>query len=344
MATLKDIAEKAGVSITTVSRVLNYDDTLVASEETRRKIFEIATELDYKTMKQRNKKIVSKQVKKTYLQTKEVIRIGILQNNTAEAELADPYYLSIRMGIEKECEKHNIIVEKVVDYPQSLSGIIAIGNVNENEIDQLLNQQEFLVPIVFVDTIPKKINNDYVNIDLRKATQEVLVYLMEQGHKNIGFIGFEGHIHCKDLREVTFRDFMNRYTIATEDDIYATSEMAAGGYKIMKKAIQKGDLPTAFFTANDSIAIGALKALYEHGIQVPEQVSIVGFDDIPNAKYTVPSLSTVKVYTEYMGETAVNLILDQIQEDTCKVGRWVTIPTQLVIRGSSGSAPDNKSN
>ena len=70
---------------------------------------------------------------------------------------------------------------------------------------------------------------------------------MEQGHKNIGFIGFEGHIHCKDLREVTFRDFMNRYNIATEDDIYATSEMVAGGYKIMKKRFKKEIYPLLFY-------------------------------------------------------------------------------------------------
>ena len=346
MATLKDIAEKAGVSITTVSRVLNYDDTLGASEETRRKIFEIAAELDYKTIKQRNQnKRDSKIFSNPFVKEKGNLRIGVLQSSAAEGELQDPYYLSIRMGIEKECAKQNVILEKIVTIEslyepkgkeQTFSGIITIGKFSQEDTKKL---EEYFLPIVFVDGNCKNRGMDYVSIDLEKATQEALLYLMELGHKHIGFIGFEGHVHCSDKREITFRRFMEKYKFATEEDIYATSAMAAGGYKIMKKVIQKTNPPTAFFTANDSIAIGVLKALHENKIAIPRQMSIIGFDDIPNAKYTVPSLTTIKAYTEHMGETGVKLLLDQIYNEGCTVGRWVTIPTKLIIRESTGPAP-----
>ncbi|NMA83393.1 MAG: LacI family DNA-binding transcriptional regulator [Epulopiscium sp.] len=346
MATLKDIAEKAGVSITTVSRVLNYDDTLGASEETRQRIFEIAAQLKYKTVKSRKQsKSFHAEFPKSMIEPP--IRIGIVQSSSQQAELADPYYLSIRMGIEKECEKQNIILEKIISIEsindrnlisnvgeiyQDILGIIAVGRLNNRETKFLA---QLGLPIVLIDEKPSILEIDYVNIDLGKATEEVLIYLMKQGHKHIGFIGFEGHPECRDQREVTFRNFIKKHQIATEEDIYSTDEMAAGGYVKMQEAIEKGELPTAFFTANDSIAIGALKALHEYQIKVPDQVSIVGFDDIPNAEYTVPSLTTVRAYTEYMGETGVKLLLDRIKNGDSEIGRRVYIPTQMIIRDST---------
>lgn len=107
------------------------------------------------------------------------------------------------------------------------------------------------------------------------------------------------------------------------------------GYQLMKQAIKehKDQLPSAFFVGNDSMAIGCLRALHEENIPVPERVSIIGVNDISVSKYVYPPLSTVKVYTELMGETAVDLLLEQMTER--KISKKVIISTLLEIRGSS---------
>jgi LacI family transcriptional regulator len=103
----------------------------------------------------------------------------------------------------------------------------------------------------------------------------------------------------------------------------------------MKKAIKdhKENLPSAFFVGNDSMAIGCLRALHEENIRVPEKVSLIGVNDISVSKYVFPPLSTVKVYTEFMGETAVDLLLERMTDR--KIAKKVIISTQLEIRGSS---------
>lgn len=333
--TLKDIANKVGVSIATVSRVLNYDETISVTNETRQRIFEVAEQLKYKTLKQRSHN------KKRLIQTSNMsntfVKIGILQRYSQEVELSDPFYLSIRMGIEKECFKKQIKFEKIVymlesfdlAYYQDLDGIIAVGKFNKIEIKTL--KQQF-TNIIFVDTETLDPDLDCVFLDLKKATYECLDYLMQKGHKHIGYIGMTKN--TDDGRDVIFRDYMKNYNICTNEDIYYEEATAQGGYFCMSEAIKKEKLPNAFFIASDSMAIGAIKALHKNNIKIPERVSIIGFDDIPTAEYTVPSLSTVRTYTEYMGITSVIMLLDRIMNNEKEIGRKVIIPTKLIIRKS----------
>jgi len=107
------------------------------------------------------------------------------------------------------------------------------------------------------------------------------------------------------------------------------------GYELMKQAIaeHKDQLPSAFFLGNDSMAIGALKALHEAQISVPDQVSVIGVNDISVSKYLHPPLSTVEIFTEVMGETAVDLLLERL--DDRKISKQVILSTKLIIRESS---------
>ena len=104
----------------------------------------------------------------------------------------------------------------------------------------------------------------------------------------------------------------------------------------MKQALQEldDDLPPTFFIANDALAIGALRALQEAEVSVPEQVEVIGFNDISVAKYVYPTLSTVKVYTEIMGEAGFDLLLDRINSDR-KVAKKITLSTDLILREST---------
>ena len=341
MATLKDIAKEAGVSITTVSRVINYDTTFSVSEETRKRILEIAERMKYRSPKEKTVVYKAKDDGGSA-----PVRIGILSSYSEEVELSDPYYLSIRMGIEKECDRQGIITEKIFnmkDYNElakkhpDLSGIIAIGQFSKERTSILA---ELFSNIVFIDQEPEDPHLDCVIIDLAKATREVLSFLLKKGHRHIGYIGMQG---CKiekqkkiEGREKEFRNFIKENGIEeNEENIYLENGTAAGGYLAMVHAIERGNLPTAFFIASDSMAIGALKALHEHNISVPKEVSIVGFNDIPNAEYTVPSLTTVRTHTELMGVTGVKLLMDIINNGPNDIGRKVIIPTEFIIRNST---------
>ncbi len=328
MATIKDIAEMAGVSIATVSRVLNYDPTLSVTDETRRKIFEAAEALSYK------KKNPRKSV------TYNIAAITWISENE---ELEDLYYLSIRHGIENRCQQLDINLSvhfyKDIDKAKfdGIDGLIAIGKFSEQQIKQLAKISEH---IVFVDYSPDDDRYDSIVIDFEKATKKVIDYLLDKGHQNIGFLGgresfTDGSGLIKDLRERTFIRYMKEKGLYHEDYVYMGKFRVQDGYDLMKKAISelKDRLPTAFFAANDLLAIGAIRALLEENIAVPDQVNIIGLNDMTVSKYIYPPLTTVKVHTELMGETAVDTLLERLNGR--KIAKKIFIATELVKRDSS---------
>jgi len=332
MATIKDIAQKAGVSPATVSRVLNYDASLSVSDEKRQLILEIAEKLDYRTPRKRKSKGTQKQ-----------LRIALIHWYTVQQELEDPYYMSIRIGIEQACMEHKIEILKVYD-PKNydfndlhrVDGLIAIGKYDDPQIDQFY---EVTKNIVFVDSSPREHLFDSIVIDFEKAVLSVIKTLVKHGHKHIGYIGGREYVGetktpLGERRELIFREYMDSIGMIDNDEIYVGTFVAESGYQLMKQAIEHSkDLPTAFFIASDSMAIGALRALHEKKIKVPEQVSIIGFNDIATSKYTVPPLATVRVHKEFMGETAVELLIERIIKKR-EISKKVIIPTEMVHRES----------
>ncbi len=335
MATLKDIAKLTNVSLSTVSRVLNYDSSISVTNETRKHIFEVAEDLDYRTPKQRNKDNDRNNDKS--------LKIGVLHWYSQDEELEDPYYLSIRKGIEKCAADKNIQITMIfknsdkytTNELKEFEGVVAIGKFSKEDAEEFA---KCCNNITFVDYSPNVKKYDSVVIDFKAAVLEVLDYLSELGHSNIGYIGGIEYIGndkavIKDEREYIFQQYMNDKGVVNCDHIYIGRFTAEDGYKLMKKAIAEGQVPTAFFVGSDSMAIGALRALYESGIRVPKDVSIIGFNDIPTAKYLVPPLTTIRVYTEFMGSTAVELLLERIY-DNRDIPKKVVVPTQVIIRES----------
>ncbi|WP_419954470.1 LacI family DNA-binding transcriptional regulator [Neobacillus niacini] len=328
MATIKDIAELAGVSIATVSRVLNYDSTLSVGDETKKRIFEVAEQLSYK--KKPPKKL-------------EAGKIALVQWYTEKEELEDLYYMSIRLGVENQSRQMGFSVSKYFQdnyediKKDDIQGLIAIGKFSDQQIKDMVAITNH---IVFVDTSPDEEQFDSIVIDFKKATKKVIDHYLEQGHEHIGFIGGREVFKDKtsaieDPREKTFKSYLSAKGLLNEAYMYVGEFTVADGHALMKKAIQEHgeNLPTAFFAANDSLAVGALRALLEEGISVPNRVNIIGVNDISISKYVFPSLSTVKVYTELMGETAVNALAERIEGR--KIAKKITITTQLIIRDSS---------
>jgi LacI family transcriptional regulator len=333
MATIKDIAQEAGVSPATVSRVLNYDMTLSVSDDKRQLILEIAEAMDYVTPRQRQEKKFTPKM-----------RIALIHWYTLHQELDDPYYMSIRLGIEKQCYDQDIDIVKVYD-PQHydftkiepVSGLIAIGKFSDADINKFT---ELSPHIVFVDSSPRESEFDSIVIDFEKAVIEIMAHLIDKGHQHIGYIGGREYVGVEktplgERREMVFRDYLLKHNLLDSEQIYIGSFVASSGYELMKRAIEQSKkLPTAFLIASDSMAIGALRALHEKNIDVPGDVSIVGFNDIPTSKYTVPPLTSMRVHKEFMGETAVDLLLERVTRNR-KIAKKVVVPTELIIRESA---------
>ncbi len=328
MATIKEIAKLADCSIGTVSRVLNFDDSLRVSDEKKQTILRIAEDLQYRTVQQRN--------------AKGRYSIAVVNMYTKIEEIDDPFYLSIRLGVEKrvQLEKIDLIIINDVDGKydydkiRKVDGIIAIGHFTNSEINAFSDITE---NIIFVNSNPRPGKYDSILFDGENAVKEVLNYLFINNHREIGYIG------VKSIREVKMVDLAeHRYDLVknklielgiyNEKYVYRGGKTFRDGYSIMKRLINEDELPSAFFIGNDSMCIGALKALFESGIKVPKHLSLVGYNDISSSEYTSPALTTIKVYTELMGEKALELLIDRLK------GRDIPLkiitPTKLIIRDS----------
>lgn len=330
MATIKEIAAIAEVSISTVSRVLNFDETLNVSDATREKILKIADELEYvsiKTKKAKNKK--SKD-------------IGIIYWYNYEEELGDPYYLSIRLAAEKKCNENNFNLVKLnensdIDDIKNVDGIIAIGIFNSSTIEKLASANE---NIVFVDFSPDENRFDSVMADIGKATNQILSYLYELGHRKIGFIGGKKleDKEYKDAdigeRDIKYKEFMEKKGIYNPEYIFQGERFTfKAGYELTKQALKSENKLTALFVGNDTMAVGAYKAISEAGLSIPNDISIVGFNDLPSAKYMIPSLTTIRIPSEYLGSAAVDLLLENLNGSR-EYNKKVIIPTEFKIRES----------
>lgn len=333
MATIKEIAQKAGVSPAAVSRVLNHDTTISVSAETKMRIFEIAEELDYKTVRER----------KTNAETKERLRFGIVDWYSEMELLDDPYYLYLMTTIEKHCSLSNIDTFKInkrngkyyTFINAEIDGIIAIGKFSDEEVEDL---STLTSKIVFVDSSPQEKKYDSVTINYRLGISEALQYLIKLGHTTIGFIG--GSV-VGDHKEVTidnrkqqFMDILGSINLYNPDYVYIGNRISFDeGYRLIHEVIKSGNVPTAFFIANDTMATGALRALHEAKVHVPNDISIIGFNDLATSKYLIPSLTTVRVPLNFMAETALDLLQERIEKERA-FPKKVLVPSELVIRKS----------
>jgi LacI family transcriptional regulator len=338
MATIKDIASLTKVSPATVSRVLNNDQTITVLEETRERIIQAAKVLGYKTMLERR---VEQQVDST----KTKVNVGILLCQTIEEEMSDPYFLSIRHGVEEELRYNGITTTNMFRLNEAdphalirnLEGLIVIGRINEVALKMISNHIE---NVIYINHSPEEALYDSVVIDFVKSTEMAVGHLLEMGNKKIGYIGGVEREHLKnkkvaieDERLTTFERVMRQKGLYDPNYIFIGEYSMAQGYELMMRALQQNQHPEAFFIASDPMAIGALRALQEAKLSVPNDVAIVSFDDIEMAQFASTPLTTVKVHTNEMGRTAVKLLMDRINGR--KIPLKIIVPTELVVRQSS---------
>lgn len=343
MATLKDIADQVGVSISTVSRVLNHDRSRSVSELTRKKIMDVAEKLEY-----RPNAWAQKLVKGGDVPTgANVGKIGCIVA-VPYAKFSYPYFSQLLGGIESGLEKRNSTLSfvhtkdelqdpevlKNLVIEEKMDGIIILGSIDPSIYQFIKENIRFIVGIDVNDfTIPT------VNCDRLHASKAAVNHLIANGHQKIGFIGGVG-LSGEIKREKRCRGY--RYALM-EADLEIHEEWILNAewqiencYNMMADFIekQKGNLPSAMFVASDVMAISAMRAASEKGLKIPDDMAFFGFDNIDISKYTVPALSTIHVPKVEIGETAAFMLIDYM-EGRYKQPMTILLPYEMCIRQSS---------
>lgn len=334
MPTIKDIARLANVSPATVSRVLNHDETISVTAKTKKKIFEAAEKLDY--TKHRHKRKSKNNGK----------RIGVFYWYTIEQEINDPYFISVRMGIQRECEENDLEYEIVYNdknfqkniMTKQFHGAIILG-LFDRETRNLIESLHHHV--VYVNSKEDRFKYDSVHTDFRALTRDVVSYLIKKKHTKIGYIGGREMIRSTkeaivDPRELEFQELMYQNNLYNSKYVKVGEYTIEAGYQMAMDLIKVAydNLPTAIFCGSDSIAIGVVRAINEKNLRIPEDIAIFSVNDIPTLQYTSPSLSTVKIFTEFMGAVGVKLLLEQMNAER-DLKMHIVVPYELVFRESA---------
>lgn len=335
MITLKEIARQANVSVSTVSRVLNNDQKFSVKPETRQLILSIARENNY----QRN-------YKKRYIidDKKEKKNILILVRIDYKDEIKNPFFSTLRQNVEISCRTNNFNYQTIYlenftkDFLRDkIDGVIIIGMIGDSIIEKIKENYKNIV-VMGYETLVKDV--DSIVPELFDVTIETIDHLLVNGSRKIGFMGGKSYIRSENHSEIyidrryeAFKFYTKNLRIYDSENIYITKYGFKHGYNAMKRAIRKGNLPDSFIIGNDTIAIGALKALSDAKIEVPSDIKIVSFDDTEYARYTSVPLSSVRIHTDEMAKSAVMLMNDRFRGR--EMGYKVVIPSNLIIRNSS---------
>jgi LacI family purine nucleotide synthesis repressor len=325
---MQDIAKLAEVSPGTVSNALNNRKGV--GKETKEKIIKIAEELGYyRNSNKEESKIIKFVIYKKH---------GYVVSDT-------PFFSALIEGTERECrlEGYEMVISHIISGEDNINEIVKQDNVagvlllaTEMEEDDIEPFRNLNVPVIVLDSYFKTLDFDYVLMNNKKGAYQAVKYLWENGHNDIGCLGSSKPIANFKDRYEGYKEALTEAGLKAEKRYELFLEPTLeGAYMDMKNALEKGNLklPTAYFAFNDIIALGAIRAMKEFGIKVPEQVSVVGFDDMPFSEMSSPRLTTVRVYKQYIGKTAVRRLLQKISQQD-EVNLKIEINTDLIKRDS----------
>jgi LacI family transcriptional regulator len=339
--TIYDVAARAGVSITTVSHVIH--DRLNIPESTKRRVMEVMREIDY-VPNRIAQRLVTKKTQSLALLIPTIDNPFFAElYNGIEAYIEEkkPEYRimigNIRYSVEKEMALiHNFRQE-------FLDGYIIVSNDPHNgEIRQLLNEH---IPVVFAVNDPSNVpRSPLVTYDNFEMARRLTEYLLELGHRRFAYLGA---IYDRSERARSrfrgFRTCLEQHNIAFDPDSFVDgSEYTSRcGYDSFNRLIRRGCTPTALFCANDVLAVGALHAIREQGFDVPGDLSVTGFDNIPASGYLHPPLTTTDIRPSVIGFEAADTLFRLIEGYRGRSLRRV-IPGELILRKSCGPPPERR--
>lgn len=332
MSTIGDVAKRAGVSAMTVSRVINNSGYI--SQETRERVELAIVELGY----------VPNALARS-LRFKQTKTIALVLT-----DITNPFFTTVARGVEDtaselgfsvmfcntdeskedEAEYVNVLVQKQVD------GLLLVPASSSSESAAFL--QDRGVPFVVLDRRLSGIQVDTVRGDSEQGAYELTRHLLELGHQYIAILSGPPEVSTAADRITGHRRALEEAGQAI-GPVYYSTFTHQGGYQIVQQALETRPRPTALFAANNLIAFGALRALRHLGLRVPEDLSLVTFDDLPPPIVVDPFL-TVAVQPAYeMGRQATLLLLDRLAGKGAAEPQEIILPIELIVRASSAPPP-----
>jgi LacI family transcriptional regulator len=329
-STIKDIARKVNVSYATVSRALN--NKYGVKRETREKILRAAREVDY-----RPNAIARGLVKK------QTHSIGLII-----PDITNPFFPEVARGIEagaqeagysiflcntswdkgREMQYANLLSQKRVD-----GIIVAPVSPNVRAFEQALGGR---IPVVYVSHAPKGTESSFVMIDNVRGGFLATQHLIETGRLPVGFIGAPEDSRALDERLEGYKRALRGHGLEVQERYIQFGDFRREtGYRIIQRMIDEKTQPRGVFGENDLLALGVMQGARERGLDIPDQLAVVGFDDIPLASFPEIQLSTISQPKYEMGRIAVEILLDRLHPgDTAQPPRRVVLEPELIIRRS----------
>lgn len=333
MATMKDVADQAGVSVATVSRVINQNGYV--SPELEANVKAAMDALNYQPS-----------ALARGLRRQETLTVGVLvpQINhmffgtltfAIEKTLFDNGYRALICSAEEDHDKEDAYIESLIR--QRVDGVILVPTGHSSiNVERLLNQN---VPLILVDRdLPGIHTISRVLSDNRLGGYLGARHLLQLGHRRIGLISTSNNSEPMIYRLEGFKRAFAEFGLAYDSDIFiaGTLHQYSAGYEATRDLLSRPSPPTAIFSFTDVMALGALRAAAEMGVRVPDDLSIIGYDNLEMTAYSSPQLTTIAQPIYQMGEAAAQHLITHMQDPTAAIDR-VMIPTSLVIRESTAA-------
>jgi LacI family transcriptional regulator len=331
MANIKDVAARAGVSVTTVSHVVN--GTRFVMESPRKRVEEAVRELGYVPS------AVARSLKHNATRT-----FGMLIPNNS-----NPYFAEVLRGVETRCFKagYNVIIGNSEDDParqasylrvlaeKRVDGLVLVSSSRDAGLMTLMNEMK--IPLVLLDREVPGVDCDLVEVDHLTGGRLATEHLLSLGHPRVACISGPAGLSPSSQRRAGWKQALAEAGVDREPGDLARGDFSPrGGYLAMQALLKHQPRPTAVFVCNDMMAFGALAAAREAGILVPEHLSMVGYDDIQLAAYSAPPLTTVVQPKLQIGTMAAEMLLDRVKGRSGPPRRAVLEP-MLKIRSSTAA-------
>lgn len=339
--TSEDVARKAGVSRTTVSLVLNDVQGVQISDETRRRVIETAKALKYVP-----------DAAAQALASRRAQTVGLILTRSPHHIASDTFLTQILDGLIRaiHIQGMRLLLDIVEPEHQKeaylqlvrakhIDGILLSGPRLDDDALQSLEEERF--PTVLIGQLP---DTDLcsVDVDNRSAARMAVDYLIDLGHKRIACITNAPIFYNASSERLNgYKDALRKAKLAIDDDLICYGDFdPQSGYQEMQKLLNLSTPPTAVFVASDVVAFGAMAAIRERGLRIPENISLVGFDDVPFSRYMEPPLTTIHLPTEELARRSSELLFDLIHRKQPE-SRRTLLPTHLVVRGTAAPLRDS---
>lgn len=329
-ATIRDVARKAGVSIATVSRVFNHSETV--DDRTLDRVKQAALELRY----------VPNQVGRS-LSTKRTSALGLLL-----PDLFGEFFSEVIRGADQTAQQnlYHLVVssshsnkEEIVAALRTMHGrvdglVIMSPHIDAQSLHENLPHD---LPVTLLNCHVDGNTHDSLNVDNYGGAYQMVRHLLNHGHRRIAIIkGTDQNIDAEE-RLRGYRQALQAVGVDLEPAYECPGDFTeASGFEAARRILSLSPLPTAIFASNDSMAIGALSALRDAGVQLPADMALAGFDDIPVCTYLTPSLTSVHVSVDRLGGLAITNVLQAVKEKGSHRPQQSVLATTLSIRESCG--------